>query len=131
MSEQSYDDDILIVDDQQPMRLLLAGLLRNLKFVNIRQAASGGKALELIKARRPELIFLDLEMPDIHGLEVLETLREQPDGDKVFVVVQTGSATQQNVARARELKVDDLLAKPYSMGKLEVAIRRYRAARAD
>ncbi|MFP4208147.1 MAG: response regulator [Wenzhouxiangella sp.] len=131
MIEQTHADEILIVDDQQPMRLLLAGLLRNLRFVNIRQAASGTRALEMIRAHHPALVFLDLEMPDMHGLEVLEQIREMAGGDDIFVVIQTGSATKENVERARELKVDDLLAKPYSLEKLEISIGRYRAAVAN
>lgn len=131
MNEKTYADEILIVDDQQPMRLLLSGLLRNLKFVNIRQAASGTRALEMIERHRPALVFLDLEMPDIHGLEVLRQLREMPGGDEVFVVIQTGSATKENVERARELQVNDLLAKPYSLEKLEISIGRYRASATD
>ena len=130
MNRPSHNDDILIVDDQQSMRLLLAGLLRNLDFVNIRQAASGGKALELIRERLPALLFLDLEMPDMHGLEVLEKLRDTPGGENVFVVIQTGSATRENVDRARELKVNDLLAKPYNAEKLSASIARYRSATA-
>lgn len=128
MNTEVLNDDIIIVDDQQPMRLLLSGLLRNLKFVRIRQAASGSRALAMVKEQRPDLLFLDLEMPDMHGLAVLEKLREMDGGDKIFVVVQTGSATKENVERARELRVDDLLAKPYSLEKLEASIRRYRAA---
>lgn len=131
MNEKTYADEILIVDDQQPMRLLLSGLLRNLKFVNIRQAASGTRAIEMIKRHRPALVFLDLEMPDIHGLEVLRQLREMDGGDEVFVVIQTGSATKENVERARELQVNDLLAKPYSLEKLEISIGRYRASATD
>lgn len=126
MTESDLNDDILIVDDQQPMRMLLTGLLRSLKFVNIRQAASGARALTMIKEQRPDMIFLDLEMPDMHGLEVLEHVRAMEKSQDMFVVVQTGSATKANVERALELKVDDLLAKPYSREKLEVAIRRYR-----
>jgi len=131
MEKDEFYDNILIVDDQQPMRLLLTGLLRSMKFVNVRQAASGVRALTLIKEARPNLIFLDLEMPDMHGLEVLEKIRALDGGDSIFVVIQTGSATKDNVERARELHVDDLLAKPYSREKLEVSIRRYRAAGAD
>ncbi|MEE4295233.1 MAG: response regulator [Wenzhouxiangella sp.] len=129
MTENFLNDEILIVDDQQPMRMLLTGLLRSLKFVNIRQAASGSRALTMIKEQRPDMIFLDLEMPDMHGLAVLEQVREMEDSDAMFVVIQTGSATKDNVERALELKVDDLLAKPYSREKLEVAIRRYRQRR--
>lgn len=129
MTESFLNDEILIVDDQQPMRMLLAGLLRSLKFVNIRQAASGSRALTMIKEQRPDMIFLDLEMPDMHGLEVLEQVREMEDSDAMFVVIQTGSATKGNVERALALKVDDLLAKPYSREKLEVAIQRYRQRR--
>ncbi|HMA99079.1 MAG TPA: response regulator [Wenzhouxiangella sp.] len=131
MKNDELDDKIIVVDDQQPMRLLLVGLLRSLKFVNVRQAASGARALAMIKETRPDVVFLDLEMPDMHGLEVLERMREMDGGGDIFVVVQTGSATKDNVERARELKVDDLLAKPYSREKLEVSIRRYRASGAD
>lgn len=126
MIEKVLGDEILIVDDQQPMRMLLTGLLRSLKLVNIRQAASGTRALAMVREQRPDLIFLDLEMPDMHGLEVLEQLREMDDGKDIFVVIQTGSATKANVERALELKVGDLLAKPYSREKLEGALRRYR-----
>lgn len=131
MMEESFSDEVLIVDDQQAMRLLLAGLLRNMKFVNVRQAASGRKALEMAKARMPDIVFLDLMMPDLHGLDVLAQLRAMPEGERAFVIVQTGSATKENVERARDLDVGGVLVKPYNFDKVRTAIGRYRSAGAD
>lgn len=125
MSEQGHPDTVLIVDDQQPMRLLLGGILRNLRFANIQQSASGRKAMELARIRRPDILFLDLMMPDMHGLDVLEQLRALEGGDRTFVVVQTGSATKDNVERAVELGVGAILVKPYSVDKVNKALGQY------
>lgn len=129
MSEQTYPDSVLIVDDQQPMRMLLGGILRNLKFDNIRQSASGRKALELARSQRPDILFLDLMMPDMHGLDVLEQLRAMDGGDGIFVVIQTGSATKDNVERAVELAVGAILVKPYSVDKVNKALGLYLESR--
>jgi two-component system chemotaxis response regulator CheY len=131
MTDEPLTDEVLVVDDQQAMRLLLVGLLRNLKFANIRQAASGRKALEMMKTSMPDIVFLDLMMPDMHGLDVLGELRALPQGERAFVIVQTGSATKENVERARDLDVGGVLVKPYNFEKVRTAVGRYRSASAD
>lgn len=129
MSSAPRSDSILIVDDQQPMRLLLAGILRSLDFHEVRQAASGRRALELARADRPDIVFLDLMMPDMHGLDVLEALRAHRQGDEIFVIIQTGSATKENVERAVELGVGAILVKPYNVEQIKKTLGKYLAAR--
>ena len=125
MKSVARTESVLIVDDQQPMRLLLSGILRGLEFQNVRQVASGRRALEVVRVERPDIVFLDLMMPDMHGLDVLSELRALDHGDQIFVIIQTGSATKENVERAVELGVGAILVKPYKVVQIKKVLGKY------
>ncbi|ABI57147.1 response regulator [Alkalilimnicola ehrlichii MLHE-1] len=125
MTTPSLPDRVLIVDDFQPMRSLLNTMLRQMGFENIDQAHNGRSALESFRGRKQPLVFLDISMPDMTGLEVLRELRELEGGDQAFVIMQTGDATRDNVLEAKELGVGGFIAKPYNMQKVKALVGVY------
>ena len=125
MTTPALPDRVLIVDDFQPMRSLLSTMLRQLGFQNIDQAHNGSSALDSFKARKQTLVFLDISMPDMTGLEVLAQLREVEGGSGAFVIMQTGDATRDNVITAKELGVRGFIAKPYNMAKVKETVGAY------
>lgn len=115
---------VLVVDDYQPMRSLLITMLRQLQLTEVDQAHNGTKALERYRNHRHALVFLDIDLPDLSGLQVLEALREY--SPPPFVVMQTGDAKRDTVMRAQELGVSGFIAKPYNMEKVSQVVRAYR-----
>jgi two-component system, OmpR family, response regulator len=83
---------VLIVEDDQAIRELLARVFSRGGFV-VRSAAEGREALRLLEEETPDLIVLDLVLPEVNGMQVLVTVRQHPRLAKVPVLVETGTAT--------------------------------------
>ena len=108
----------LIVDDEAPARDRLRRFLGELTDVElIGEAEDGIRAVELIEREKPDLVFLDIQMPGLDGFGVLEALQEPPA--VVFV-----TAFDEYAIRAFEVNAVDYLLKPYSRSRLEEAVRR-------
>mgnify|MGYP001421521550 CR=1 FL=1 len=82
---------VLIVDDENFIRLLLRRTLEEFEFegVEILQAEDGVKGLEVARATRPDLMFLDLMMPGMDGVEVCTAIKSEPELTGVHVVILT------------------------------------------
>jgi DNA-binding LytR/AlgR family response regulator len=112
----------LIIDDEKLARDRLAGFLAQLDDVAVvGQAADGVEALGLIEAERPDLVFLDVQMPGMDGFEVLKALRT-PRPHVVFA-----TAYDEYAIRAFEVGAVDYLLKPFARARVEEAVGRARA----
>lgn len=111
----------ILVDDEPAARRLMRNLLQEYPDVVevIGEAGSGREAIEKIEALRPSLIFLDIQMPDLTGFEVLEKLEHKPN-----IIFTT--AYEQYAIRAFETFSIDYLLKPVREERLEQAIRKLR-----
>ena len=78
----------------------------------------GSLALDLAREHRPDLVLLDLNLPDIQGEEVLRRLRADPTTATVPVVVISGDATPGQASRLRRVGADDYLTKPFDIARL-------------
>jgi|GEM_PF-2100291 len=85
-------------------------------------ATDGKRALELLSGGNFLLLLLDLDLPEISGLELLEILRSDHSYDDLPIVVTTNNCSSATVKRALELGVSDFLAKPYSQGTVDERI---------
>jgi two-component system LytT family response regulator len=110
----------LIVDDEKPARRRLAELLGREPDIEITgEARDGREAVDLIRAQPPDLMFLDIQMPDLDGFGVLAAL--EPDQLPVTVFV---TAYDRYAVQAFEARAVDYLLKPYSDQRFEGALRR-------
>jgi DNA-binding NtrC family response regulator len=100
---------ILIVDDDRAFRLSTAALLRADGY-EVDGVADGAAAAEALRATRPDLVVLDLRMPGIDGLGVVEALRMW--GERVPILMISGFGTVDTAVRALHLGADDFLTKP-------------------
>src|SRR5215213_3107218 len=89
MTEVSAIKSVMIVDDSATMRRMIQASLRDLGSLRFTEADSGLTAIEQLAISPVDLITLDLNMPDIHGLEVLRFIRAQPIYQALPVVVLT------------------------------------------
>ncbi len=112
---------ILIVDDETAVRDLLKMALRPMNLA-VREAADGVEALDEIASRRPQLIILDLMMPRMGGVDVLRTLRDNPETANLPVLVF--SAFKFSADQSQDLKVPPAMV----MNKGSLSIRALRTA---
>lgn len=110
---------ILVVDDEPPIRKLLR-LGLGAEGYQVLEAPKGAAALELL-AQHPDLVILDLGLPDIQGLDLLRMLRERSEG--VPIVVLSSRADEAAKVEALDVGADDYITKPFGMKELLARIR--------
>ena len=121
---------LLLVDDEENLRSMLAAALRHNGY-EVEVAESGRVALDGVAAIRPDLILLDVMMPDLDGFEVCRRLRS--DGFRMPVLFLTARDATEDKVRGLTLGGDDYLVKPFSLEELvarvEALLRRTGADR--
>ena len=110
---------ILVVDDEPPIRKLLRMGLGTQGY-DVLDAATGKAALERMAAK-PDLVILDLGLPDMQGLDVLRTVRE--GGSDVPVIILSSREDEAGKVRAFDLGADDYVTKPFGMNELLARLR--------
>jgi two-component system, OmpR family, KDP operon response regulator KdpE len=110
---------ILVIDDEPPIRKLLRMGLGTQGY-DILEAPNGKTALELL-AEKPDLVILDLGLPDIQGLELLRMIRGR--NDSVPVVVLSSRGDEAGKVAALDLGADDYVTKPFGMDELLARLR--------
>jgi CheY-like chemotaxis protein len=114
---------ILVVDDDAAQRKLIGRLLERTG-MQLTFASSGAEALRSISQSPPELLLLDLGLPDLDGVEVLRRLRAMPSGGELPVIIMTGNADRERVRTTLGLGAADFLAKPFDRDALVTRVQR-------
>ena len=111
---------VLIVDDEVHIRSLILQTLEELEDegVELLTADNGVDALELIKTRRPRLVFLDVMMPKLDGFEVCRTVKRQLGLSDVYVVMLTAKGQDIDRQRGEEVGADTYMTKPFDPDQL-------------
>lgn len=113
--------NILIVDDEQSYRQLLSLVFEG-DGHNIRTAANGSEALDLLQVEPANIIISDVKMPDMDGIEMLRSVRETlPD---VGVVLMTAFASVETAREAFKLGADDFIQKPFDVEELRLIVKK-------
>ncbi len=112
---------ILVVEDERDIAALVAYHLTREGF-RVRTVASGDEALEAVRADRPDLVVLDLMLPERSGYEVLAELRRRDEMRDVPVVVLTARREEADRIKGLELGADDYMTKPFSPQELVLRI---------
>jgi two-component system phosphate regulon sensor histidine kinase PhoR len=102
--------DILIIDDEEVIRDSCTQILSTEGY-GVRSAEDGPAGLKMMQERLPDIVILDLRMPGMDGMEVLEKIGSRYPG--VLVIVITGYATIESAVEAMKQGADDYLAKPF------------------
>lgn len=103
---------VLVVDDHDYMRRILATVLRGIGVGEIQEAENGEEALRLLPNFRPDLVVLDLSMPTLDGVEFAWRMRRAKDFQQVPIILVTGHSGLAQVRAARDVGIDEVLAKP-------------------
>ena len=112
-------EKLLLVDDEDNLRSMLDAALRHLGF-DVHPVASGREALEAVPTVKPDLVVLDVMLPDLDGFEVCRRLRTE--GSKTPVLFLTAKDATEDKVRGLTLGGDDYLVKPFSLEELVARI---------
>ena len=115
---------VLIVDDSATMRRMIIAALRGVEHLSFTEAATGLEAIERLAVVPADLVMLDLNMPDIHGLEVLRFMRSHADFRNTPVVVLTTRSDQDSRDAAYRDGATLYLTKPFRPDMLAPEITR-------
>jgi two-component system KDP operon response regulator KdpE len=110
---------ILLIDDEPPIRRFLQAALASQGY-ELLEAENGQAGIEMVAARRPDVVLLDLGLPDIDGLEVTRRLREWSN---VPIIVLSARGQERDKIAALEAGADDYLTKPFGVAELQARIR--------
>lgn len=110
---------IVIIEDDPPIRRFLRTGLRTQEFT-IFEAATGKQGIIEAEIRKPDLIILDLGLPDIDGIEVIRAVRQWSN---VPIIILSARSNEQNKIQALDAGADDYLTKPFGFGELLARIR--------
>jgi two-component system KDP operon response regulator KdpE len=113
------DHSILIIDDEAPIRKLLTITLQSNHYKVI-EAATGKEGIKLVSSHTPDLVLLDLGLPDESGHEVLRHLREWFSNPVMIISVQS---REEDIVKALDNGANDYLVKPFRTGELLARIR--------
>jgi CheY-like chemotaxis protein len=105
---------ILIVDDDPMIRRLIATTLEDVAGYRLQEAADGAEAVERAVEAKPEIVFLDLDMPNLNGIEACRRLRSDPATAGATIVMLTGHSDRGTERGALAAGADLFLTKPFS-----------------
>jgi len=114
---------ILIVDDEEDIRELIAVNLMREEDYKLLEAVTGLEALHFARSAKPDLIILDLMLPEMDGLTVYRHLREDPRTKTIPVIMLTARGRLEEKITGLELGADDYLSKPFSPKELMLRVR--------
>ena len=116
---------ILTIDDSHLVRQIVAAALRAMR-VQLLDAATGAEGMRLLVQHRPDLVLLDVMLPDTDGVVLLQQLRSLPDPELAMtpVVVLTSVSERTTVEALLDAGATDYLLKPFTIEELRLRVRR-------
>jgi DNA-binding response OmpR family regulator len=114
------EQKLLIVDDEAHIRMLIGQTLEELEDegVNFFTAENGEQALEIIQVERPQLVFLDVMMPKMNGMEVCRRVKKELGLNDVFIVLLTAKGQELDRQKGQEVGADVYMTKPFDPEKI-------------
>ena len=120
----AYDGKLLVVDDNRVNRMVAALMLKKLG-MKVDQVASGTEAIEAANDNRYDLILMDVQMPDIDGLEAAQLIRQSAGSRCPPIVAWSANCTEQDIAEYKAVGMDGALTKPVTRPDLADMLNRY------
>jgi two-component system sensor histidine kinase/response regulator len=116
---------ILVAEDLQPNQILVAEMLKGAGH-DVQVVGNGAEAVEAVRRRRFDLVLMDVEMPEMDGLDATRSIR-QLKGRHVPIIALSAGAMPDQEERCRAAGMDDFVAKPCSRGALLDIVGRWAA----
>jgi CheY-like chemotaxis protein len=125
--------DILVIEDDDVSRTLLQRLLTRRFFCKVHEARNGREGLDMIRGLKPDLVLLDVMLPELDGIGVLEAMRSDPVFASLPVMIVSSDNDRVAVTKMVELGIQDYLLKPFKadlvtkrVGKILTAVHKSR-----
>ncbi|MBI3785340.1 MAG: response regulator [Deltaproteobacteria bacterium] len=112
---------VLVVDDNQDSVIIMRGMLEPRGF-KVSSASTGSQALAAIKREPPDVVLLDVMMPEMSGLEVLQRLKEEYQTGKIPVILVTAKTQDDDVVKGYQFGADYYIPKPFTVKQLVYGI---------
>ena len=116
--------EILIVDDTAVLRNIMKVQLQRMGFSQIHEAQDGSAAMKILHTQKIDLVISDWNMPVMNGFELLREIRANKFLQDILFILVTAEATEARISMALQLKVDELILKPFTLEILERKILR-------
>jgi len=113
----------LIVDDSSAVRAFVRASLEDTDFAKVEEAATGFEALRLLASNTFDVVIVDINMPDINGLELLTFMKKSPRQQGARKILISTQVDGQDARRGMELGADAFLEKPFEVDALRELIR--------
>ena len=109
------EQKILIVDDEPHIRMLIEQTLEELEDEDVEffTAENGEAALEIIKTEKPQLVFLDVMMPKMNGMEVCRRVKKELAIEGVYIILLTAKGQEVDRLKGQEVGADVYMTKPF------------------
>lgn len=114
---------IITIDDEAPVRLLIRQSLRR-DNCDVFEASNGREGLDVIRDILPDLILLDVTMPEMNGIEALQAIRTDATLAHIPVLLLTGYKDTEQLDQALQLPHTDLLPKPFQISDLRARVQK-------
>lgn len=121
---------VLAIDDDEFQHLLLSRMLGDTG-IELQFATTVGDAMSLLQLRRPECILMDIELPDLDGIEAVRSIRSAPGYADLRIVMLTGSRDDATLQRSLDAGASGFIAKPFNRAMLLAQMRHLLPARCD
>jgi twitching motility two-component system response regulator PilG len=115
---------ILIVEDEESL-LKLESILLTSKGYQVEGVADGLAALEAVKNHEPDLVLLDIMLPEIDGFEVCRRIKEDPSTKHIPVIMLTAKKSREDMARGEQVGADWYITKPFKSAMVIETIQRF------
>jgi CheY-like chemotaxis protein len=106
---------VLCFEDSEPNFRLIENILKDRPGTDLAWAQTGEKGLEMARAKAPQLVLLDLDLPDVHGSKILQELQAQPETAQTPVIIVSADATPSQIERMLTAGARNYLTKPFEI----------------
>jgi diguanylate cyclase (GGDEF)-like protein len=123
-AHRKYDFKVLVLDDDPDICLYISKVLAEIG-IEVKVLHDGTQLFETLKQFRPDLLLLDINLPQFGGLEILQALRADIHFQNLGVMIITALGTPENIEKAYAISVEDVLAKPLDKKMLQLRVSRF------
>ncbi|CUX82582.1 MAG: two component signal transduction system response regulator [Roseibaca calidilacus] len=123
MEDQARKAEILVIEDEDNIAIALDYLLTREGYAQTRLATGAG-AVEVICKRRPDLVLLDVMLPEVSGYEICQSVRARPDCDDIRILMMTARGSAVERRKGLAMGADGFISKPFELKVLRDELRR-------
>ncbi|URI10707.1 response regulator [Aquincola tertiaricarbonis] len=115
---------VLYIEDAETSMAVVEGMMQHFPGVQLLQATTGRQGVEMVRQERPDLVLLDMHLPDISGLEVVRILNQEISDRGLRVTILTGDKLSMDIIKAMSLGAFEYWIKPVELRVLASGLRR-------